>query len=346
MPLQIGPHCIASPLAQAALSGYSDGPMRLLARRFGASYALAEVLIDRFAVEAQSESFVRRHLRIDDADHPIGGQLMGSDPAQFQFAARRLVQAGFDVIDINFGCPVKTAIGGCRGGYHLGQPEAALEIVARVREVVPPEIPVTVKMRRGIDDTAESRDRCLTILEGVFDLGAVAVTLHGRTVEQKYVGPSRWSFLKEAKASFPNQTLLGSGDLFTAEDCVRMLAETGVDGVSIARGAIGNPWIFASVNALLSGQPHPAPPSLTEHQEVLREHLHRAQVIYGDEACVPRLRKHLVKYAKLHPVHAEVRNAFAIASCIADIEQVLKTHYSDDRAGVWPMNEATLVHEA
>ena len=334
--MQIGPHRIDSPLAQAALSGYSDGPMRLLARRFGASYALAEVLIDRFAVEAQSESFVRRHLRIADADHPIGGQLMGSDPAQFQFAAKRLVQAGFDVIDINFGCPVKTAIGGCRGGYHLGQPEAALEIVARVREVVPPEIPVTVKMRRGIDDTAESRDRCLSILAGVFDLGAAAVTLHGRTVEQKYVGPSRWAFLKEAKASFPNRTLLGSGDLFTAEDCVRMLTETGVDGVSIARGAIGNPWIFASVAALLSGQPHPAPPRLVEQHELLREHLRLAREVYGDAACVPRLRKHLVKYAKLHPDHTEVRNALAKASGVSDIEQMLTAHYSEDRPGVWP----------
>lgn len=342
MPLHIGPLTIASPLAQAALSGYSDGPMRMLARRFGATYALAEVLIDRFAVESQSTNFIRRHLHIADEDHPIGGQLMGSDPLQFQFAAQRLVQAGFDVIDINFGCPVKTAIGGCRGGYHLGQPEAALEIVSRVRDAVPPEIPVTVKMRRGIDETSESRDHVLTILAGVFDRGIAAVTLHGRTVEQKYVGPSRWSFLKEAKASFANQTLLGSGDLFTAEDCVRMLAETGVDGISIARGAIGNPWIFASVDALLSGQPHPAPPQLIEQRDVLLEHLRLAREVYGDDACVPRLRKHLVKYARLHPEHAEVRNAFAKVNRVSDIEELFKTHYSADRNGVWPENEMAL----
>ncbi|HVG94351.1 MAG TPA: tRNA-dihydrouridine synthase, partial [Planctomycetota bacterium] len=91
MPLTIGSLKVASPLAQAALSGYSDGPMRRLARRFGASYALAEVLVDRFAVEAQSENFVRRHLHLEDDDHPIGGQLMGSDPERFQVAAKRLV---------------------------------------------------------------------------------------------------------------------------------------------------------------------------------------------------------------------------------------------------------------
>ena len=342
MPLRIGPLTIDSPLAQAALSGYSDGPMRLLARRFGAKYALAEVLIDRFAVESQSTNFIRRHLQIADEDHPIGGQLMGTDPAQFQFAAQRLVQAGFDVIDINFGCPVKSAIGGCRGGYHLGQPEAALEIVSRVRDSVPAHIPVTVKMRRGIDDTAESRDRTLTILQGAFDRGVAAVTLHGRTVEQKYIGPSRWSFLKEAKENFPQHTILGSGDLFTAADCVRMLAETHVDGVSIARGAIGNPWIFSCAQALLNGETHPAPPALLEQGEVIRIHVQLAQETYGDAACVPRLRKHLVKYARLHPNHAEVRNTFAMAGSVSDIELLLMKFYNDDRPGVWPVQESAM----
>jgi len=328
MPLRIGPLTFDLPLAQAALSGYSDAPMRRLARRMGAVYALAEVLIDRFAVEAQSDTWVRRHLRLADDDHPIGGQLMGSEPTQFQFAARRLVQAGYDVIDINFGCPVKSAIGGCRGGYHLGQPEAALEIVERVREVVPPEIPVTIKMRRGIDESEISRERCLKILEGAFARGVAADTLHGRTVEQKYVGPSRWSFLKEAKAAFPSHTIIGSGDLFTAEDCVRMLAETGVDGLSIARGAIGNPWIFSETVALLRGEPARTGPTLNEQAAAIREQIGFALEIYDEPTLVGRMRKHLVKYARLHPDHEQVRNAFAQVSRLADIDQVLTTWYT------------------
>ncbi|MFO0934386.1 MAG: tRNA-dihydrouridine synthase [Planctomycetota bacterium] len=335
MSLVVGPVRTASPLAQAALSGYSDGPMRRLARRFGAAYALAEVLIDRFAVEARSETFVRRHLRLADDDHPVGGQLMGSDPLQFQAAARRLVEAGFDVIDVNFGCPSKSAVGGCRGGYHLAQPTNALEIVARVRETVPPHVPVTVKMRRGIDGSDESREKCLEILDGVFRLGAAAVTLHGRTVEQGYVGASRWAFVKEAKAAYPDRTILGSGDLFTATDCVRMLAETGVDGVSVARGAIGNPWIFANAAALLRGEPHPAPPRLPAQREVLTEHLRLAREVHGDDDPTPRLRKHLVKYARLHPRHADVRNAFGRVNRVADIEAVLARWYADDAEGVW-----------
>lgn len=333
---QLGSIVLSAPLAQAALSGYSDGPMRVLARRFGAVYTLAEVVIDRFLVEGQSAKFLRRHLLLADSDHPIGGQLMGADPEQFQRAARRLVEAGFDVIDINFGCPVKSALGGCRGGYHLSQPEAAIEIVSRVRDTVPADIPVTVKMRRGIDDSLESREKSLSILEGVFDRGAAAVTLHGRTVEQKYVGPSRWSFLREVKLANPGWTILGSGDLFSAVDCVRMISETGVNAVSIARGAIGNPWIFSCASALLRGEPHPAPPRLIEQREVIEEHIDRARVSYEDDGAVANLRKHLVKYARLHPSHAEVRNAFAACRHISEILDTLKIHYSSHEPGVWP----------
>lgn len=335
----IGPHTITPPIAQAALSGYSDGPMRQLARQFGARYALAEVLIDRFVIEAQSENWVRRHLRIADEDHPIGGQLMGTNPAQFQFAATRLVQAGFDVIDINFGCPVKSAIGGCRGGYHLGQPETALEIVARVREVVPAAIPVTVKMRRGIDDTEISRERCFQILEGVFDRGVAAVTLHGRTVEQKYVGESCWSFLREAKAQFSQRIILGSGDLYTAEDGIRMLHETGVDGLSIARGAIGNPWIFQQLKHLLRGEPPRQAPGLWEQAEVIRTHLSHSVDRHGAAAAAVKMRKHLVKYAKMHPQHSSVRNAFAVAKSLLAIDAVIQQFYTEDLPGRWPSHD-------
>lgn len=327
MTLRIGHITLDLPVAQAALSGYSDAAMRLLARKMGAPYALAEVMIDRFAVEAQSARWVRRHLQIRDDDHPIGGQLMGAEPTQFEFAARRLVEAGYDVIDINFGCPVKTALGGCRGGYLLGTPNAALEIIDRVREAVPPRVPVTVKMRRGIDDTSESRDRCLTILQGAFERGVAAITLHGRTVAQKYVGPSRWSFLQEAKAAFPDRTLLGSGDLFTAEDCIRMLKETGVDGVSIARGAIGNPWIFREVVSLIRDDVSMTPPSLGEQALVIREHVQFTREIDDDDEAVGRLRKHLVKYARLHPRHEDVRNEFAAVKNLHGIEAVLHQYY-------------------
>ena len=180
---------------------------------------------------------------------------MGADPDDFPPAALKLAEAGFDVIDLNFGCPVKKVLGRCRGGFLLSTPAAALEIVARVRDVLPPHIPLTVKMRRGMDDSQESRDNFFTIFDGAFRLGAAAITVHGRTVRQRYDGPSDWNFLREVKQRAGEKIVLGSGDLFTAEDCLRMLVETGVNGVTAARGAIGNPWIFRQAKDLAAGRP-------------------------------------------------------------------------------------------
>src|SRR5579871_1899988 len=166
--LRIGSVAIGFPVVQAALSGYSDWVMRVIARRLGAPYTLCEVMLDQFLIEAAHSSKNRRRLRVSDEEHPVGGQLMGANPEDFGPAALRLVEAGFDVIDINFGCPVKKVLGRCRGGFLLSQPRTALEIIARVREAVPPSIPVTLKMRRGIDDTMESRDKFFTIFDGAF----------------------------------------------------------------------------------------------------------------------------------------------------------------------------------
>ncbi len=251
--LQIGRHRLDSPAVQAALSGYSDMPMRLISRRLGAPYTLCEVFLDKFILELKPRKRTQRFLQVADEEHPVAGQLMGALPEQFGPAAVRLVEAGFDVIDINFGCPVKKVLGRCRGGFHLGQPEVALEIVSRVRDAVPDRVPVTVKMRRGIDDDLQSRENFLRIFDGAFALGVAAITVHGRTVRQRYDGPSRWEFLRELKQHAGERCLLGSGDLFTAQACIDMLRFTGVDGVTVARGAIGNPWIFAEVRALLRG---------------------------------------------------------------------------------------------
>jgi tRNA-dihydrouridine synthase B len=175
MPLRLGPLQIDFPVVQAALSGYSDLPMRVIARRLGAPYTLCEVMLDQLVLQGGRKT--RRYLRIADEEHPVGGQLMGAIPEEFGPAAAELAAAGFDVIDINFGCPVKKVLGRCRGGYLLSQPATALEIVSRVREAVPQHIPVTVKMRRGLDDSQASRDNFFTIFDGAFARGVAAITV-------------------------------------------------------------------------------------------------------------------------------------------------------------------------
>ena len=331
--LTLGNVHVGFPCVQAALSGYSDWPMRVIARRFGAPFALCEVMLDQFLVVLNNRQRNRHFLYLSDEDHPVGGQLMGAEPEQFAAGAMRLAEAGFDVIDINFGCPVKKVLGRCRGGFHLNQPDVALEIVRRTREVVPPHIPVTVKMRRGLDDTPQSRDRFYTILDGAFDAGVAAITVHGRTVQQRYIGPSRWEFLTEVKRHAGNKTILGSGDLFAAQDCVDMLTQTGVDGLTIARGAIGNPWIFTQVRALMSGQPLPPPPTIFEQRELIREHFRLCEQLYGEDRACTHMRKFCIKYASLHPQHLEVREALVRIHSRAEWEGVLARYYVDDGPG-------------
>lgn len=337
-PLHIGNLDIGFPVVQAALSGYSDLAMRVIARRLGASYALCEVVLDRIVLQGGRK--IRRWQRVADEEHPVGGQLMGSDPAEFGPAAAELAAAGFDVIDINFGCPVKKVLGRCRGGYLLSQPATALEIVSRVREAVPPDKPVTVKMRRGLDDTAQSRDLFYTIFDGAFARGVAAVTVHGRTVEQRYIGPSRWEFLREVKRHAGNRTVLGSGDLFTPQACLQMFAETGVDGITVARGAIGNPWIFSHVRALAAGLPLPDPPSLHQQRDVLREHYRLADEVYGGELAGRQMRKFGIKYSRLHPASEAVRDAFVAVRRPEDWQAVLDRWYAEDVPGCHPAPEA------
>lgn len=334
--LCIGPLRLDFPIVQAALSGYSDMAMRVIARRLGAPYTVCEVMLDQFVMQLKPRRKNRHFLHVADEEHPTGGQLMGADPQDFAPAALRLVEAGFDVIDINFGCPVKKVLGRCRGGFHLSQPDVALEIVRRVRDAVPAAVPVTLKMRRGIDDSAESRERFFEIFDGAFAMGVAAVTVHGRTVKQRYDGPSRWEFLRELKQIAGNRVVLGSGDLFNAQACLDMIGYTGVDGVTVARGAIGNPWIFAQARALAAGKPLPDPPTIHEQRDVVCEHYRLAEELYGAERCLPDMRKFAIKYSRLHPDHLKVREDFCGVRQPGGWRDVLAKWYAVEGPGAHP----------
>jgi len=335
--LRIGLLAIDFPVVLAAMSGYTDWPTRRIARRFGAAYTLSEVLLDQFVLNVTKGKKAKRFIRVTDEDHPVGAQLMGNEPSAFAAAALRLVEAGFDAIDLNFGCPVKKVLGRCRGGYLLSQPDTALEIVARVRDVLPPEVPVTVKMRRGMDESERSRDDFFVIFDRAFELGVAAVTVHGRTVRQRYEGPSSWAFVKEVKEHASDRTVLGSGDLFTAQDCLDMIAQTGVDGVCVARGAIGNPWIFQQVRALAAGRPLPPPPTLFEQRDVISEHYRLAEEIYGPERSPSVMRKFGIKYSRLHPEAEQVRDAFVRVHSPRQWQEVLTRWYAADLPGRCPV---------
>ncbi|OYP28882.1 tRNA dihydrouridine synthase [Rhodopirellula sp. MGV] len=333
-PLVIGNVNIGFPVVQAALSGYSDLPMRTIARRLGASYSVCEVMLDQFLLALNKRQKTKHFLDIHPEEHPVGGQLMGAEPEQFSQGAMKLVDAGFDIIDVNFGCPVKKVLGRCRGGFHLSQPEVAIDILQRTRDMVPDTIPVTVKMRRGIDDTNESRDAFFQILDGALNAGLAAATVHGRTVVQRYVGPSRWEFLADVKSHVGDRMkILGSGDLFSADDCLRMMRQTGIDGVTVARGAIGNPWIFSQAIALANGEPLPDPPSLHQQAAVLIDHFELCEESYGETRAPLLMRKFGIKYSQSHPDHENVRLGFARIKSRDDFDTVLEKYYGDNGPG-------------
>ena len=330
--LCIGSLQLEVPFVQAALAGYSDLPMRRIARQCGAPYALHEVVLDRLIT--QPGKLRRKLLAVEPDDHPVGGQLMGSDPEDFAAAGALMAASGFDVIDINIACPVRKVLGRGRGGFLLSDPPTAIEIIRAVRRAVPAETPVTVKMRRGADDSPESERAFFRIFDAALEIGVAAIAVHARTVRQRYVGPSDWGFLARVKRHAGGAVVLGSGDLFTAQDIVRMFEQTGVDGVMVARGCIGNPWIFREARTLLAGQPLPEPPTVAEQGRLIRTHFDLTVALYGEKLAPRRMRKFGIKYSELHPSGTDVRDAFVNTQGRDDWLAVLDKWYDPQRD--WP----------
>ena len=331
---RIGPIELPTPFCQAGLAGYSDRAMRLVARRRGCPYAVTEALLDTPLL--QGGRGLSKSIDIDDEDHPTAGQLIGSDAEPMTRAARILAEHGYDVIDLNFACPVKKIKNKARGGHMLRDVPRGLAILKSVRDALPPNLPTTVSLRRGFDDSAESEDAFFQLVEAIWSLGYSAIRVHARTVEQKYLGQARWPFLKQLKQRYPDKTILGSGDIFTAEDAVRMLQETGVDIVWIARGAIGNPWIFRQATSLLCGDTSLTPPSIHEQRQALEEHFAIAMQVHGEQLAGRRMRKQGIKYSRFHPQAQDVKNAFIQITSLREWNLVLDRWYSADAPGVWP----------
>jgi tRNA-dihydrouridine synthase B len=337
--MRIGTIELAQPFCQAGLAGYSDRAMRTVARRLGCPYAVTEAMLD--VIMLNGGEGLRRSIDISDEDHPVAGQIMGSEPGTMARAAVIMHQAGYDVIDLNFACPVKKIKNKARGGHMLMDVPRGVSILKAVRDALPPDAVTTISTRRGFDDSKESVDRFYEIIEAAWANGYAAARVHGRTVEQKYQGQAHWPFLREVKRRYPDRIILGSGDVFTAHDVVRMLDETAVDLVWIARGAIGNPWIFRDAARLLatSGTPESSalePPTIPEQRYALAEHFRIAMQIHGEQLAGRRMRKMGIKYSRFHPEHAQVKTEFIAVKSLRDWTNVLDKWYGGQGPGAWP----------
>ncbi|MCL2701291.1 MAG: tRNA-dihydrouridine synthase [Phycisphaerae bacterium] len=325
-PFSIGPIQVASPVVLAALAGYSDLAYRKICRQLGCPYSATEAMLDTLML---ADGKLRRRLvKLADDDHPVAGQIMGCTAESMSAAAVVLAEMGFDAIDLNFACPVRKVLGRHRGGWMMGQPDLVIDIIGRVLDALAGKRPLTIKLRRAFHEADREYEAFYKIARFAYSAGVASVCVHARSVSQKYTGKADWSFLAAARREFPGRTLLGSGDAFTPADAIAMIQQTGVDGVTAARGAIGNPWFFRQVQDVAAGREpyHPAPAEL---RRVMEDHFRHACELYGPRRAPKIMRKFGIKYARMHPHPAKVRLAFINVKKQADWQAVLEEFFPD-----------------
>ncbi|MDD5459112.1 MAG: tRNA-dihydrouridine synthase [Phycisphaerae bacterium] len=324
--LKIGSLVLPYRFVQSPLSGYSDYAMRKLARDFGCPFTFAGVMLAKSA--ANPRVLRKSEFHPHDDEHPVGAQIVGEEPEIMVKAAKDLVAIGYDLIDLNFACPAPKVLRRQRGGYLLNNPRLVREIIEAVRDVV--MCPLTIKLRSGWDNSQESIENVFEICDFAKKTGIDAITIHGRTVEARYKGTADWGILAEIKRSLGNVTILGSGDLFEPHRIVELMQQSGLDGVSIARGAVGNPWIFRDLKAMFTGADIPAPPTIKEQSQIIRQHFELLCKLYLPKKAVVYFRKFLAQYCRRHPDRKKVQTDFVAARTASDLAEAIVKWYGDN----------------
>ncbi len=337
-PLRFGPLEIASPVVLAPMAGITNRAFRRLCRESSASTAsggsalyVNEMVTSRALVERHPETL--RLIDHDPGESPRSVQLYSVDPVTTAAAVRMLVtEERTDHIDLNFGCPVPKVTRKGGGGALPWKRDLFRSIVAAaVREASPYAVPVTVKMRMGIDADHLTYVDAGRLAEGV---GAAAVALHGRTVAQAYSGEADWSAIAALKESVRSIPVLGNGDIWSAEDALEMVRRTGCDGVVVGRGCLGRPWLFADLAAAFAGSRERVAPTLGAVAATLRRHAEYLVEFYGDELRGCRdIRKHIAWYLKGFPAGSTVRNRLALVDSLAALDELLA---GLDGSAPWP----------
>ena len=322
--LKLGSLTLDVPFFQAPLSGYSDYAMRTLARRFGCPFTMADMMLDKAATNPRVLRKAR--FRPGPDDHPVGAQIIGKSPETMAGAARALVEAGYDLIDLNFACPVPKVLHRGRGGALLEDPDGVIDILKAVRDAV--ACPILMKLRIGMDHEPRSLDYFWEIVTRSIEQGIDALVIHGRTVEERYRGKADWDIATAVKSRFPHATIVGSGDIFDAAATVELMEKTGLDGFVVARGAVGNPWIFRELRCVWEGRPIPPPPDLAEQRLVMLEHLDRIMQCYPPIKAIRQFRKFIVRYVRRHPMRKPVLLSLVKLKTRAEVEAAIHTWYA------------------
>jgi nifR3 family TIM-barrel protein len=316
--LKIGPYEVDPPVVLAPMAGITNVAFRQLCAEYGAGIYVCEMITARAVVERHPATM---HMMTFGADEkPRSMQLYGVDPKTMAEAVRIIVGEGLaDHVDSNFGCPVaKVTRKG--GGAALPFKRKLFEAIVRESAKAAGDVPFTVKFRVGINDDHLTYLDAGRIAEAE---GAAAVSLHARTAAQRYSGQADWTkiaALKEAVTSIP---VLGNGDIFSAADALRMVAETGCDGVVVGRGCLGRPWLFGELEAAFAGRALPTPPNLGEVSRVLRRHAELLIEHDGATKALRDLRKHMAWYFMNFPVGSELRRGFAMVSSLTELDDLI-----------------------
>ncbi|WP_030826375.1 tRNA dihydrouridine synthase DusB [Streptomyces hygroscopicus] len=339
--LRIGPHTVQPPVVLAPMAGITNAPFRTLCREFadgvgwgdgsrppgdggsgGRGLFVSEMITTRALVERDAKTM--RLIHFDGTEKPRSIQLYGVDPVTVGKAVRMIVDEDLaDHIDLNFGCPVpKVTRKG--GGSALPYKRHLLRSILREAVTAAGPLPVTMKMRKGIDDDH------ITYLDAgriAVEEGVTAIALHGRTAAQHYGGTADWDAIARLKEAVPEIPVLGNGDIWSAADAVRMMRRTGCDGVVVGRGCLGRPWLFGDLAAAFEPGPEPpapARPTLKEVAAVMRRHAELlAEWLEDEERGVIDFRKHVAWYTKGFSVGSEMRKRLAVTSSLAELDALL-----------------------
>lgn len=319
-PVQVGPLTVWPPVVLAPMAGVTNFPFRTICRRFGAGLYVSEMITARPLLEGN-----RKTLHLADFgpdEHPRSLQLYGVDPYTVGEAVKRLVGEGrVDHVDMNFGCPVRkvTRKG---GGSAIPIKPRLLRNIVRAAVRAAQHVPVTIKFRMGIDDDHLSSPQAGVIGE---EEGCAAVALHARTAAQLYDGHARWEAIAQLKQAVRSIPVLGNGDIWEAEDALRMMRQTGCDGVVVGRGCLGRPWLFRDLADVFDGRPPRDPPCLGQVVEIMLEHVQRLCDWAGPTHGVRMFRRHATWYTKGFRGSARLRRQIMAADTLEALRAALAT---------------------
>ena len=313
--MKLGAFKREKPLFLAPMAGITDLPFRLLCREQGADVLVTEMISAKalYYRNKNTAELLRRYPK----ESPLGVQLFGSDP-ELMAEMAALIEENYDFIDVNMGCPVPKVVGNGEGSALLRDPGQVTAIVSAMTRRL--RKPLTVKIRKGFD---ESHVNAVEVAKRIEDAGAAAVAVHGRTREQYYSGAADWDIIRQVKeaVSIP---VIGNGDIRCEEDALRMVRETGCDGLMIARAARGNPWIFARARAALDGKPVPERPDRAGTAEMILRHGTMLAEVKGEATAMREMRKHVAWYTAGLPRSARLRAACTGLTTLRDLSDLLE----------------------